>query len=211
MKGIARLIGLFGAVVVLAVAGMGNAADRAARSGPAPDWPVHDPGRPLPPVVTPGPVGAPLPPPSDAVVLLAGSDLTGWEDDAGKPARWTPGDSWVEVADKAGSIRTRLGFGDCQFPPLVNACRKPGEWQTYDIVFHRPRFDEKGGLRTPARMTVLHNGVLVHDNVALTGPTAHRARPPYKAHADRLPISLQDHGCPVRYRNIWVRDLEGRS
>ncbi|OGD19035.1 MAG: hypothetical protein A2W03_06415 [Candidatus Aminicenantes bacterium RBG_16_63_16] len=95
-----------------------------------------------------------------------------------------------------------------QYPPLVNACRKPGEWQSYDIVFHRPRFDAAGKLATPARFTVLHNGVLVQDNVELTGPTAHKARPPYKAHADKLPISLQDHGNPVRYRNIWLRPLE---
>jgi hypothetical protein len=95
-----------------------------------------------------------------------------------------------------------------QFPPLVNASRKPGEWQTFDIVFHRPRFDASGALVAPARMTVFHNGILVHDNDELTGPTAHKARPPYKAHADRLPISLQDHSHPVRFRNIWIRDLE---
>ena len=95
-----------------------------------------------------------------------------------------------------------------QFPPLVNASRKPGEWQMYDIVFHAPRFDERGALLAPARMTVFHNGILVHDNEELTGPTAHKARPPYKAHADRLPISLQDHSHPVRYRNIWIRELQ---
>lgn len=96
-----------------------------------------------------------------------------------------------------------------QYPPLVNASRKPGEWQTYDIVFHAPRFDGSGALQSPARMTVLHNGILVQDNEELTGPTAHKARPPYKAHADRLPISLQDHSHPVRYRNIWIRELDG--
>jgi hypothetical protein len=95
-----------------------------------------------------------------------------------------------------------------QFPPLVNACRPPGEWQTYDIVFHRPRFDKDGKALAPARMTVLHNGLLVHECAVLTGPTAHKARPAYKAHADRLPISLQDHGHPVRFRNIWLRELE---
>jgi hypothetical protein len=95
-----------------------------------------------------------------------------------------------------------------QFPPLVNASRKPGEWQTFDIVFHRPRFDASGALVTPARMTVFHNGILVHDNDELTGPTANKARPPYKAHPDRLAISLQDHSHPVRFRNIWIRDLE---
>ena len=61
---------------------------------------------------------------------------------------------------------------------------------------------------SPARFTVLHNGVLVQDNVELTGPTAHKARPPYAAHADKLPLSLQDHGNPVRFRNIWLRPLE---
>jgi hypothetical protein len=95
-----------------------------------------------------------------------------------------------------------------QYPPLVNASRKPGEWQTYDIIFHRPRFATDGELVEPARMTVFHNGVIVHDNDVLTGPTAHKARPPYKAHAEKLPVSLQDHGNPTRFRNIWLRELE---
>jgi len=94
-----------------------------------------------------------------------------------------------------------------QFPPLVNACRPPGEWQSYDIVFRAPRFGPDGSLLKPARMTIFHNGILVHDNAELTGPTAHKARPPYKAHPDKLPISLQDHGNPTRYRNIWLREL----
>ena len=95
-----------------------------------------------------------------------------------------------------------------QYPPLVNASRAPGEWQTYDIIFRRPRFNERGELVEPARITVMHNGVLVQDAVALTGPTGHRSRPPYAVHPDRLPIGLQDHDSPVRFRNIWVRDLE---
>jgi hypothetical protein len=95
-----------------------------------------------------------------------------------------------------------------QYPPLVNASRAPGEWQSFDVVFRRPRFNARGELVTPARITVMHNGVLVHDAVTLTGPTAHRRRPPYTAHPDRLPIALQDHASPVRFRNIWVRDLE---
>ncbi len=99
---------------------------------------------------------------------------------------------------QAGSI-----FG--QYPPLVNASRPPGAWQTYDVVFHAPRFRDDGSLASPARMTVLHNGVLVQDQVELTGPTAYQRRPPYEKHAARLPISLQDHEFPVRYRNIWVR------
>jgi hypothetical protein len=94
-----------------------------------------------------------------------------------------------------------------QYPPMVNASRAPGEWQSYDIIFRRPRFDKDGKLLRPARMTVLHNGIVVHDNVELTGPTAHNRRPEYKPHADKLPISLQDHGDPVRFRNIWIREL----
>jgi len=95
-----------------------------------------------------------------------------------------------------------------QFPPLVNASRAPGEWQTYDIVYHRPRFAADGALSAAARLTVFHNGVLVQDNMELVGPTANRSRPPYTAHADRLPITLQDHGHPVQFRNVWLRDLE---
>ena len=116
----------------------------------------------------------------------------------------------VQVLDSYGNVTYPDGQAAAlygQFPPAVNASRKPGEWQTYDIVFRRPRFDEGGKLVTPARITVLHNGVLVHDNVTLTGATAHRRRPPYEAHPDRLPISLQDHGHPVRFRNIWLREL----
>ena len=95
-----------------------------------------------------------------------------------------------------------------QYPPLVNASRPPGEWQSYDVVFRGPRFDSSGGLLRPATMTVRHNGVLVQDNVTLTGPTGHYQRPPYAAHPDRLPLLLQDHGNPVRYRNIWLRELK---
>ena len=94
-----------------------------------------------------------------------------------------------------------------QYPPLVNACRPPGEWQTYDIVFRRPRFAPEGKLTSPARMTVFHNGLLVHDNVELTGPTENKKRPPYVFHPDKLPLSLQDHGNPIRFRNIWIREL----
>jgi hypothetical protein len=117
----------------------------------------------------------------------------------------------VQVLDSYNNVTYADGMAASvygQYPPLVNACRKPGEWQIYDIIFHRPRYDAGGKLLAPARMTVLHNGVLVHDNVELTGPTAHKARPPYKVHPDKLPLSLQDHGNPVRYRNIWLRPLE---
>jgi len=94
-----------------------------------------------------------------------------------------------------------------QYPPLVNASRAPGEWQTYDIVWHGPRFDGSGKLNRPAHVTVILNGVLVQDNVELTGPTGHHVRPPYTAGPDKLPLALQDHNHPVRYRNIWIRDL----
>jgi hypothetical protein len=95
-----------------------------------------------------------------------------------------------------------------QYPPLVNPIRPPGQWQSYDIVFRRPRFDAGGKVVQPARMTVFFNGILVQDAVELVGPTSNQERKPYVAHPDRLPISLQDHGHPVRFRNIWVRDLE---
>ena len=95
-----------------------------------------------------------------------------------------------------------------QYPPQVNASRPPGQWQWYDIVFHAPRFDTGGKLLKPARITVFHNGVLVQDNVEPTGPTEHGERPPYKAGPDKLPLALQDHGNPVRYRNIWIRELK---
>jgi len=95
-----------------------------------------------------------------------------------------------------------------QYPPQVNASRPPGEWQWYDIVFHGPRFDASGKLLRKARFTVFHNGVLVQDNVEPTGPTAHGERPPYKATPEKLPLALQDHGDPVRFRNIWIRELK---
>jgi hypothetical protein len=224
-------------------------------------WKIHDVDRPQPPKVDPGTTtqhsGRP---PSDAVILFDGKDLSKWRGRGGNPASWKVAKGYMEIVKGSGSILTEQGFGDCQlhvewrmplpphgegqergnsgvflmglyelqvldsyenktypdgqaaaiygqYPPLVNASRPPGEWQTYDIVFHRPRFDTSGKLARPARMTVLHNGVLVQDNVELTGPTAHQARPPYKQHANRLPVSLQDHGAPVRYRNIWVREL----
>jgi hypothetical protein len=97
-----------------------------------------------------------------------------------------------------------------QYPPEVNASRGPGQWQTYDIIFHRPHFDDGGKLLRPARVTVLHNGVLVQDNVEILGPTTWMNRPPYQPHADKLPLSLQDHGNPVRFRNIWIRELPAR-
>ena len=95
-----------------------------------------------------------------------------------------------------------------QHPPLVNACRKPGEWQTYDIIWKAPRFDEEGQLTSPAFITVLHNGVLIQNHFELQGDTPYDRPPSYKAHPDKGPIGLQYHGNPVRFRNIWVREVK---
>ncbi|MCK4874096.1 MAG: DUF1080 domain-containing protein [Phycisphaerales bacterium] len=92
-----------------------------------------------------------------------------------------------------------------QYPPLVNACRLPGEWQAYDIIFHPPVFDEDGKKTTPGTMTVLHNGVLIQDHVELLGRTTASAQDEGPSDG---PLYLQDHGSPVRYRNIWVRPLD---
>ncbi|MBW3553652.1 MAG: DUF1080 domain-containing protein [Gemmatimonadetes bacterium] len=250
------IVTIAGILVLAAISGAGAQAPSS--------WPVHSTARPRPPVVDPGPAAPPSRPPSDAVVLFDGTDLSSWRADDGGPARWRVGGSgaggWFEVVPGTGSLVSAASFGDVQLhiewasprpvrsegqdrgnsgvylmdtyevqvldsyenptyadgqaaafygqhPPLMNATRPPGEWQSYDIVFRAPRFDAAGRVTRPARVTVLHNGVLVHDAVELTGPTAHEDRPPYEAHAPRLPISLQDHGAPVRYRNIWVRDL----
>ncbi len=94
-----------------------------------------------------------------------------------------------------------------QEPPMVNACRPAGEWQTYDILFRAPRFAEDGRLQSPAAVSVLHNGVAVHHAQPLLGATQHRRNASYATHEAEGPISLQDHGDPVSFRNIWVRPL----
>lgn len=94
-----------------------------------------------------------------------------------------------------------------QYPPLVNASRPPGQWQSYDIIWTAPRFEPDGRLRSPARVTLFHNGVLVHNNVELIGDTGWVTRGPYRPHPEKLPLAIQDHGNPVRFRNIWVREL----
>jgi hypothetical protein len=101
----------------------------------------------------------------------------------------------------------QAGAAYAQQPPLVNASRPPRTWQTYDVIFRRPRFDASGGVTSPARITVLHNGVLVQDATEYSGPTTWLRRPPYETHPDALPIELQDHGNRMRFRNIWLRKL----
>lgn len=90
--------------------------------------------------------------------------------------------------------------------PLVNACKKPGEWQTYDVIWTAPRFNADGSLQSAARITVLHNGILVQNNTELLGKTLYIGKPFYEKHGP-LPIMLQDHGDLVSYRNIWIRKL----
>jgi hypothetical protein len=220
-------------------------------------WKISDRSRPLPPVVTPGAAGTP---PSDAIVLFDGKDLSQWESNKGGPPGWKLVNGAIELVPGSGDIRTKKAFGDCQLhiewaepnpphgkdqgrgnsgvylmsryelqvldsyqnetyadgqagavyaqtPPLVNACRPPGEWQTYNIVWHGPHFARDGKVLRPARITVFQNGVLVQDNTELTGPTDYMHRPPYAPHPPKMPLLLQDHDQPVRFRNIWIREL----
>jgi len=205
-----------------------------------------------PVVVTPGDGSTP---PSDAVVLFDGKDLSKW--DAGKG--WTVQDGYAQAGGEGG-ITSKQAFGDCQlhiewatpaevkgegqgrgnsgvymmnkyelqildsyenktyfdgqcgaiykqYPPLVNACRKPGEWQRYDIIFTAPRFCESGDLKSPAYMTVFQNGVLIQNHVEIQGNTFWASPPSYEKHAEKLPIHIQNHGNPIRIRNVWVREI----
>lgn len=94
-----------------------------------------------------------------------------------------------------------------QTPPQVNATKPPGEWNVYDIIWTAPRFNDDGSLKSPAYITAIHNGVLILNHFELQGDTPYNRPPAYRKHADKLPIRLQDHGNPVRFRNIWVREI----
>lgn len=228
---------------------------------PGQKWRVHDIDRPYPPEVTPGAaVGAP---PSDAVVLFDGKDLSQWTMADGKPCRWKLEDGTMQVAAGTGSIISKQKFGDCQihlewqedekvtgrgqgrgnsgiyimglfelqildsyksatyadgqagavygqWPPMVNPIRKPGEWQTYDIIFESPKFKD-GKLVSPAYVTLLFNGVMVHNHQKYNGPSAHASIEDYSPIPAEGSILLQDHGPreKLRFRNIWVRPIKG--
>lgn len=231
---------------------------------PGQQWRVHDVTRPRPPKVTPAAEFGK--PPSDAIVLFNGQDLSQWEmlpKGAPQPVAptWKVTNGYIEVTPRSGALRTKEKFGDCQlhvewfepvgmtgtsqgagnsgiilmgryevqvlesfrnetyadgqaaaiygqWPPMVNASRPPGQWQTYDIFFEAPRFEGEK-LTKPAYVTVVHNGVLVHHHQAFTGPMAHAKALDYKAHGPEEPLVIQDHGNPIRFRNLWIRRLNG--
>jgi len=112
-------------------------------------------------------------------------------------------DSWENPTYADGQAAAIYG----QTPPMFNAAKKPGEWQTYDVAFLRPVFDEAGNCVRPARITVFHNGVCVQNNVEIQGATAHRQKAQYRRHPDKGALGLQDHNNPTRFRNIWVMEL----
>jgi len=114
-------------------------------------------------------------------------------------------DSYRNITYPDGQAAAMYG----QYPPLVNVSRGPGEWQSYDIIFTAPRFAADSSVAKPAIVTVLHNGVVVHHATAFWGPTRHKSVLPYTPDMASGPIALQDHGNPVRYRNIWIRTLRG--
>ncbi len=116
-------------------------------------------------------------------------------------------DSWQNPTYPDGQAGALYG----QRPPLVNASMPPGTWQCYDIVFIAPRFSDSGEVESPALVTLFHNGILVQHDQPFLGPTRHRTLPSYEAHPPRGPIRLQDHGNPMRFRNIWVRELDTRD
>ena len=116
----------------------------------------------------------------------------------------------LQVLDNLGNDTYADGMAGSiygQRPPMVNAGLGLDQWQTYDVIFRRPHFDDQGKVTKPATITVLHNGVLVQDHTEILGPTRHKQRTEYQAHEDALPVTLQDHGEPTHYRNIWVREL----
>src|SRR3954463_11327370 len=139
------------------------------------------------------------------------SDVKGNSQERGNSGVYLNGKFEIQVLDSYQNITYPDGQAAAmygQFPPLVNASRPPGEWQAYDIVFTSPRFRAAGVVDKMAVVTVLHNGIVVHNATAFWGPTQHKRIDPYTPDTAKGPIALQDHGNPVRYRNIWIRALK---
>ena len=116
----------------------------------------------------------------------------------------------IQILNSSGNVTYADGMAGSlygQYPPMVNPCRPQGEWNTYDVVFRGPRFDASAGIVRTATVTLIFNGVLVQDDVELLGATAHGERATYSSHPDTGPIMLQDHGDPLKFRNIWIRPL----
>ena len=116
----------------------------------------------------------------------------------------------IQILNSSGNVTYADGMAGSlygQYPPMVNPCRPQGEWNTFDVVFRGPRFDASAGIVRTATVTLIFNGVLVQDDVELLGATAHGARATYSSHPDTGPIMLQDHGDPLKFRNIWIRPL----
>lgn len=137
-------------------------------------------------------------------------DFVGWGQDHGNSGVYLQKRYEIQVLDCYDNktyVNGQTGALYKQYPPLVNACKPTGEWQTYDIVFMAPRFNENGALFAPATITLLHNGVLVLNHVTVQGTTENVGLPKYVSHNLKQPFLLQDHGNPVSYRNIWVREL----
>ena len=140
------------------------------------------------------------------------SNVTGDGQNRGNSGIFLMGRYEVQVLDNYNNINKTYVNGQAgsmykQSPPLVNVCKAPGEWQTYDIIFTAPRFSEKENVIEPARITVIQNGVLVQNNTTIWGNTVYIGSPFYEKHDAKEPISLQDHGNATSFRNIWVREL----
>lgn len=136
--------------------------------------------------------------------------VTGKSQDRGNSGIFLQSRYEVQVLDSYNNktyVNGQAGAIYKQHIPLVNVCRPPGKWQTYDIIYTAPEFKEDGSVEKPAYFTVLQNGVLIQNHVEVKGTTTHSGQPHYEKHNPKEPIQLQDHGCLVSYRNIWIREL----